>query len=250
MEKLSVTIITKNEEANLPAALASVSFADQTVVVDSGSTDRTVQIAAESSAKVIVNEWPGHVAQKNFAVDQAEHEWILSIDADERISDKLADQIRRVLDNPEADCYRVRRKTFYLGRWIKHCGWYPDYRIRLFNRNHARWGGIDPHDIVESKGKVADLDGEILHYSYRDISDHLKTIDFFTGITARRFFEKGRRCRLWHFVFHPPFAFLQKYFLKLGFMDGRAGLIICLLHGYYVLVKYAKLWELQRTGEK
>ena len=248
MKKLSVTIITKNEEAHIADALASVSFADETIVVDSGSTDRTVEIAEKSATKVVFHEWPGHVAQKDYAVSLAANDWVLSIDADERVSPELAAGIREALANPTVDGFRVRRKAFYLGRWIEHCGWYPDYRIRLWNRRRGRWGGMDPHDWVEVDGAAGTIDADILHYTYDGISDHVKTIDFFTTIGARRYFEAGRRSRLWDLVLRPPLAFLAKYFVKQGFRDGAPGLVVCLLHGYYVFLKYAKLWELQRGG--
>jgi glycosyltransferase involved in cell wall biosynthesis len=244
MERLSVTIITKNEEARLPDALRSVAFADEVVVVDCGSTDRTVEIARGLGATVIHHDWPGHVAQKNYAVKRASHRWVLSLDADERVSPELAERVRAALASPAAAGYRVRRRTWYLGRWIAHCGWYPDARVRLFDRERARWGGIDPHDLVEVNGPVADLDADLLHYSYHDLADHLRTINDFTTIAARRYFELGRRCRATDLVFRPVLAFLNKYVMKLGFLDGTPGLVVCLLHGYYVLLKYAKLWEL------
>ena len=244
MEKLSVTIITKNEESRLADALLSVSFADEVVVVDCGSADRTVEIARGSGAKVIHHDWPGHVAQKNFAVEQASHRWILSLDADERVSPELAERVRATLRAPDAAGYRVRRRAWYLSRWIEHCGWYPDARVRLFDRERARWGGIDPHDRVEVDGPVGTLDADLLHYSYDDLADHARTINSFTTIAARRYFELGRRCRARDLVFRPPLAFLNKFVLKRGFLDGLPGLVVCLLHGYYVLLKYAKLWEL------
>ena len=244
MEKLSVTIITQDEEANIADALRSVAFADETVVVDSGSSDGTVEIARKLAGKVLHHDWPGHVAQKNYAVGQATHDWILSIDADERVSGELANQIKAILAGPDADGYRVRRKAFYLGRWIRHGGWYPDYRVRLFHRRRASWKGVDPHDLVAVDGKVGTIDADILHYTYNSISDHLCTINSYTTISARRYRELGRRCRWWDLVLRPPAAFLQKYLVKRGFLDGRTGLVICLLHGYYVLLKYAKLWEL------
>ena len=244
MEKLSVTIITKNEEARIADALRSVAFADEAVVVDCGSADRTVEIARGLGARVVHHDWPGHVAQKNYAVGHASHRWVLSLDADERVSPELAERVQNTLRAPDAAGYRVRRRTWYLGRWIRHCGWYPDSRVRLFDRERARWGGIDPHDLVEVDGPVGTLDADLLHYSYDDIADHLRTIDGFTTIGARRYFELGRRAGVTDLLVRPPLAFLNKYVVKRGFLDGIPGLVVCLLHGYYVLLKYAKLWEL------
>jgi glycosyltransferase involved in cell wall biosynthesis len=247
MEKLSVTIITRNEEARLADALRSVAFADEVVVVDCGSTDSTVAVARAMGAIVVHHDWPGHVAQKNFALERASHRWVLALDADERVTPELARLVRAALESPTAAGYRVRRRTWYLGRWIRHCGWYPDARVRLFDRTCARWGGINPHDVVEVSGPVAALDGDLLHYSYDDLADHLRTIDSFTTISARRYHELGRRCRPWDLALRPPLAFINKYLLRLGFLDGVPGLVVCLLHGYYVLLKYAKLWELDHA---
>jgi len=251
MEKLSVTVITKNEEHNIADALLSVDFADEIVVVDSGSEDRTVEIARRFTDRVIEKDWPGHVAQKNYAVEAASHDWILSIDADERVSPELAAGIRRVLaEGPDRDGYRVRRKVFYLGRWIRHCGWYPDYRVRLFDRRKAKWTGLDPHDIVEVHGETGRIEADLLHYTYRDISDHLGTIDSYTTIGARRYKEAGRRAGAWDILLRPPYTFLKKYVFQRGFLDGFAGLLISMLSAYYVFLKYAKLWEMGRKGEE
>ena len=160
MEKLSVTIITLNEEKRIRDALESVKWADEIIVVDSGSTDKTVDICKEYTDKVFFNPWPGHVAQKNVAVDKASHLWILSIDADERITPKLAGEIQKVLHNPKADAYKMPRHVYYLGQWINHSGWYPDNKVRLFRKDKARWGGTNPHDTVVANGNVGYLNGD------------------------------------------------------------------------------------------
>jgi glycosyltransferase involved in cell wall biosynthesis len=245
---LSVTVITFNEEENLPACLESVKWADEIIVVDSFSTDRTVEIARRYTDKVVQREWPGHVEQKNFALEQATKDWVLCIDADERVSPELAEEIRSVLampDTAEAG-YSLPRKTFYLGRWITHGGWYPSRKLRLVRRGLARWKGVNPHDHLYADGPCAELRGDLYHYTYKDISDHLRRIDSYTTISARELHERGKGNVLLHMLLNPPARFLRMYFLRLGFLDGMPGFILAALASYYVFLKYAKLWELRR----
>jgi glycosyltransferase involved in cell wall biosynthesis len=243
--RLSVTVIAKNEERNIARCLESAPFADEIVVVDCGSADRTVEIAARYTGRVIHHDWEGHVKQKQFAADAAAHDWILSLDADEVVSEPLRAAIEKLkLAEPDGDAYRVCRRVFYLGKWIGHAGWYPDRRIRLFDRRRARWGGIDPHDEVLCDGRVRDLAGDLLHYSYRDLSHHLKQIDSYTTIMSRRYWENGRRANLADLLFRPPFAFFKSFVLQRGFLDGWRGLVIASLAAHYDLAKYAKLREL------
>lgn len=244
--KLSACIITFNEERNIRDCLESVRFADEIVVVDSGSTDRTVEIARAMGARVIVKDWPGHIEQKNFAIDQAGGEWVLSIDADERVTPELRAEIEHALAEPQGyEGFSMPRLSFYLGRWIRHSGWYPDRKLRLIRRGRGRWGGVNPHDHLACDGPVRALRGDLLHYSYRDIADHLKTIDFFTTIAAREKHKRGARA-LPGMIFGPPLKFLKAYVLKLGFLDGLPGLVVAVLGSYYVFLKYAKLFELKR----
>jgi hypothetical protein len=174
---------------------------------------------------------------------------VLSLDADERLSPELAGQVRAALEADDAPAgYSMPRRTFYLGRWIDHGGWYPDRKIRLFDRTRARWGGVNPHDHLEVDGEVRRLSGDIEHYSYRDVSDHLRQIDLFTTIAARAKIDGGRRFRLWRLLLNPPGKFLRMYLLKRGFLDGLAGFVIAVLGSYYVFLKYAKQWEMSRRG--
>lgn len=252
MQKLSVAIITLNEEANIGDAIDSVSFADEVVVVDSLSTDRTREIAAQKGAVVVEQAFLGHVQQKNLAIDRTSHPWVLSIDADERVTPELAEKIKAVLEQGDAaaDAYEVNRRVFYLGRWIKYSGWYPDRRIRLFRRERARWEGTNPHDwLVCRAGKTARLEADLLHYSYRDMAHHLQTMNFFTDISSRELYKKNRRSGLFQMLFHPTFSFFKKLVLKQGWRDGMPGFIIAVGTAYYVFLKYAKLWELHHTGE-
>ncbi|MDO8446302.1 MAG: glycosyltransferase family 2 protein [Deltaproteobacteria bacterium] len=244
MEKLSVTIITLNEEKNIRYALESVKWVDEIIVVDSGSSDKTVDICKEYTDKVFYNSWPGHIAQKNFAIAKSTHQWILSIDADERVTPELAGEIKEVLKDPKADAYAVPRHVFYLGRWIDHSGWYPDYKVRLFKKDKGRWGGINPHDEVIVNDSTEYLDGDLIHCSYKDISHHVNTINNFTSIGAEEYLKLGKRASLWDMVSRPIGTFLKKYLLKQGFRDGLPGFIIAVSSAYYVFLKYAKLWEL------
>ncbi len=246
-ETLPVTlcVITKNEEDRIADCLRSAPFVREAVVLDSGSEDRTREIAAELGARVLVHPFDGHVEQKNRAVDLARTEWVLCLDADERVSPELAREIRSVLARPGGpDAYSMPRRTFYLGRWITHGGWYPDRKVRLFRKGRARWGGVNPHDRVIPAGAVGRLRGDLLHYSYRSISDHLRRIDLFTTIAAREKAARGERFRMYRLLLRPLGKVFRMYVLKRGFLDGRAGVAVAVLGGFYVFLKYAKLWEL------
>lgn len=244
MISFTVTVITFNEERNIRACLESVEWAPHIVVIDSGSTDRTVEIAREFTDDVVVTDWPGHVQQKNRAVDHASTDWILSIDADERVTPEMRAEVERELAmEPTVAGLSFPRKTWYLGRWILHSGWYPDRKLRVFDRRRARWGGENPHDHVKTDGEVRDLEGDILHYTYRSVRHHLEVIDFFTDIAARERDRKGRRFLLPRMLFGPPFKFFKMYFLQSGFRDGFPGFIIAGLGSLYVFLKDAKIWE-------
>ena len=245
MPKLSVSIIAKNEEQHLGAALDSVSWADELVVVDSQSTDRTVAIARRYTDRVVVREWEGYVAQKNYAASLATHDWILSIDADERVTPALAADIQRTLaGEPSCAAYRMARVTWHLGRWIRTTDWYPDHQIRLYDRRRGRWTGRHVHERMTVDGEVGRLLGELQHFAYSDIADHLETIDRYTTYAARQMRESGRRAGWLELALHPPLAFLRNYVLRGGFRDGSAGLVVSAMNAYYVFLKFAKLWEL------
>ena len=248
--KITATVITLNEEHNIAAALESLSCAGEIIVVDSESTDRTVEIARRFTDRVFVRPWPGYSAQKNFAAAQASNNWILSLDADERVSEELAREIEQLKGgggDPQAACFEMPRLTFYLGRWIKHSGWYPDYKLRLYNRDQARWRGEFVHESLEADGKVERLSGNILHYTVRDASEHHLRMDRYTTLAAQQAFAQGRRASVGSILFSPPAAFLRSYFFKLGFLDGIQGLAIARFAAHYEFLKNLKLWEMRRT---
>ena len=251
MPKLSVTVVAKNEAADLGAALASAAFADEIVVVDSQSTDDTVAIARQYTDRVVVHDWLGHIEQKNYAASLASHDWILSLDADERVTPELADEIRSTLrDEPPHAAFRIPRVTWHLGRWVRSTDWYPDYQDRLYDRRRARWTGRYVHEALNAAGSTGQLRGEIQHYAYRDIADHLETIDRYTTLAARQMHEDGRRAGLLQVAGHPPLAFLRNYIARGGIRDGVPGFIISSMNAYYVFLKFAKLRELQVNGSR
>ena len=252
MIPLTATVITFNEERNIRACLESLRWVDHIVVIDSGSTDRTVEIAREYTDLVEVTDWPGHVAQKNRAVERSSTDWVICIDADERVTPELRSDIERQLARePAAPALSLRRKTHYLGRWILGGGWYPDRKVRVFDRRRARWGGVNPHDHVQVDGDVIELDSDLLHYTYRDIHHHLETIDFFTDIAAREREARDRRPGVLKMSLKPPAKFLKMYLFQRGYRDGFPGFIVAGLGALYVFLKEAKLWErrqLRRRG--
>lgn len=251
--KISACVIAKDEADRIGACLESLAFCDEIVVLDSGSSDGTPDLCRAAGARVIETDWPGWVAQKNRAVEAATHDWILSLDADERVDAALRGEIEALRDarlaaasSPRA--YEVTRRVFYLGRWIDHGGWYPEWRIRLFDRRAARWGGIDPHDKVETSAPVERIQrGNLEHYTYRSIADHLQQMNRFTDVGAQQLYERGKRGGFWAMLLRPPWRFVHMYLLRRGFLDGKAGFVVAVLHAYAGFLKYAKLWERTRA---
>lgn len=239
--KISATIITCNEERNLPRAIESLRCCDEILIVDSGSTDRTVEIAQKFGARVLEANWRGYAGQKNYASDQAAYDWILSIDADEALSEDLEAEIWQLKKNgPDCDAFTVPRLAQYLGRWILYSGWYPDRKIRLFNRTKARWVGDYVHESVISAGRVGQLQGNLLHYTCGSLSEHLKTMDRYTTLAAEEIAARKKRVRLSHLLFDPPWTFFKTYLLQRGFLDGVEGLAIAHMAALYTFLKYAK----------
>lgn len=246
-QKLSVTLITFNEEKRVRDALQSVIWADEIVVVDSLSTDATRDICLEYTPHVYKMPWQGFVAQKNLATAKTTFDWVLNIDADERVSPELAQEIQSLLaGTPQADGYYMPRKTFYLGDWINHCGWSPDHKLRLFRKSCGQWVGRELHEKIAVQGSVAYLRQPLEHYSYENISDHLRRIDRYTTLSAAQ--KHGTPGSAGIFL-RTVGTFFKKYLLQQGFRDGTRGMIVCLLAAFYEALKYAKLWERQLTAE-
>jgi len=250
--QISAVLITFNEEHNIEAALRSLEgVADEIVVVDSHSTDRTAKIARKYTDRVFGRAWTNYAEQKNFADEQARHLWILSLDADERLSPGLRDEILRLKEGaPDGAGFSMPRRVFYLGRWIKHSGWYPDRRIRLFRRDAARWEGAYVHERLALTGEVRPLAGDIQHFTYRTIADHVARINTFSELGAQKLYAARRKARWTQLVFLPPARFLKSYVFRLGFLDGFAGLVIAVMTGYAIFLRYAKLREIWKKGER
>ncbi len=250
--KISATIIALDEESNIAAACESVAWADEIVVVDSGSTDRTVDLAKGAGAKVFVNAWPGFSEQKQFAIDHAENDWIFSLDADERVTERLKNEILKIKhEAPQADGYRIPRLSIYMGREIRHGGWYPDLQLRFFDRRKGRWSGAVIHESVriDEGAQIERLKGDLLHYSVENAEHHHRMIiERYAPLGAEKMLREGRRTSTFTAYFSAGFAFFRGYFLKLGFMDGHAGYTIALFAAQNVFTKHRLLMERQRAA--
>jgi len=251
MIKLSVTIITKNEENNIGRCLDSVKVvADEIIVVDSFSKDKSVAISQSKGAIVRQEEFRGHIEQKDFALHLASYDHILSLDADEVLSDELARSILDIKRNCRAEAFTMNRRAFFCGKKIRFGLWYPDRKLRLFNRQFAKWGGINPHDkvVLTRNLAVKHLKGDILHYSYNSLEDCERKRDYFSSIYAEFLFKAGRRTSLFHILVNPVWDFFHGYFLRLGFLDGYYGLFISIETARSVFTKHLKLYHLQKAS--
>lgn len=243
MAKISACIISYNEEDKIEDCLKSLDdVVDEIIVVDSLSTDKTKDIVRKYTDKIYEQKFLGHVEQKNFAVKKASYDWILSLDCDERLTDELKNSIIKAKNNLEsADAYRMARKTFYVYRWLNHC-WYPDFKVRLFNKNSAKWGGTNPHDRVEVNGdNIVTLNGDIEHYSFNSISEHIQTLDSFTEIGADEVIKRNKSVSVISPWTHGIWTFIKLYIFKCGFLDGYAGLVVAVLSGMHAFIKYNKV---------
>jgi glycosyltransferase involved in cell wall biosynthesis len=245
---LSATVITLNEEENLKACLESLSFADEIIVCDSGSTDRTLAIARSFTDKVFVDPWEGFARQKNLAQDRASGPWILNIDADERATPALREEILGLLQN-DSSCagFRIPRKNFFAGQWIRHGGWYPNYQLRLYRKAAGAFAPREVHEQVVVQGKVGTLRAPLAHFTYRSISDYLKRMDRYSDLSARQYHQEGKRLAWPEILFRTQFTFFKMWVLQKGFLDGANGFVLAVLYSYYTFVKYAKLKELNRS---
>ena len=239
--KISATIITFNEERNISRVIESLRCCDEIFVLDSGSNDRTVEIASKLGARVVDASWHGYAAQKNIAADLAANDWIFSIDADESLSEALEAEIWQIKKaGPEFDGYTVPRLAQYLGRWIMHSGWHPDRKVRLFNRNRAKWVGEFVHESVKVDGSVGHLKSNLLHFTCSSLSEHVRTMNSYTTLAAQEIAARRKVVPFSKLLLDPPWTFFQTYVLKLGFLDGVEGLTIAYMAAFYNYVKYAK----------
>jgi len=245
--RLSVVVVTLNEEERLRACLETVAWADELIVVDALSQDKTAQIAREFTDRVIVRPWPGFAAQKNFGVGEAGGDWILSLDADEQVSAELRDEIVGVLaDDGPHDGYRAPRRNIFWGQSVRHGGLWPDWQLRLFRRGRGRFVERAVHESVEVRGSVGRLHGTLVHRSYRDIADFLARADRYSTLAAEEWVKSGKRVRASDLVVRPAGRFLSMYVLKLGCLDGGRGFLLATLYAYYVFIRSAKAWERMR----
>lgn len=250
MDKLSVVIITFNEERNIRRCLESVlQVADEIVVVDSLSTDRTKQICHEYEVQFHEQKFLGYIEQKNFALKFATYDYVLSLDADEALSDELISSILKVKKDLKYGGYTMNRLTNYCGKWIHHCGWYPDEKLRLFKHELGSWGGVNPHDkfMFDKSVQTIHINGDLLHYSYYTLDDHFKQIERFTDIAAGELHGKGKKVSLTKLWLSPVVRFVRDYFFLSGFLDGKSGFRICRLSAYATYLKYKKLKKLGKT---
>lgn len=250
MVKISAVIITYNEERNIERCLTSLqAVVDEIVIVDSFSKDKTEEICSRFNVKFVQHAFDGHIEQKNWAITQATYPHILSLDADEALDDRLKSAILKVKENWTHEGYSMNRLTNYCGKWIHHCGWYPDTKLRLWDSRKGEWGGDNPHDKYEFFDKnepTKQLEGDILHYSYYTREDHYKQVTYFTDILAKAQFLKGKKAPFIVLIFSPVVKFIKDYFIKKGFLDGKAGFTICRISAYATFVKYKKLRSLIR----
>ena len=252
--KLSVTMITLNEEANIRRTLESVKWADEIIVLDSGSSDRTVSICREFTEKVYHQDWLGFSGQKNAAIDLATGEWILSLDADEPVDKELAAEIREIIASPGAnDGYQVPRKTFFLGKWVRHGGWYPDYNLRLFRRGKGRFEERAVHESIKVQGTIGRTVNAVEHYAFPDLASYMSSINKYSSLAVTEMSQQGIsifKAGWINILLRPLFTFVFKYIFRLGFLDGKHGLVLNIFHAYYVFAKYAKAWEHYSRGQK
>lgn len=248
---VSAVVITKNEEQNIDRCLSSLKFCDEIIVVDSMSTDSTIEIASKHTDKIFQQEWLGYAQQKNYAVNLSSNNWILSIDADEEVSPELKEEILDLLKTvPECSAYTIPRKTLHSGQWIKHGGWYPNRLIRLFDRSNGSWQGGDVHEYWNSNGLIGDLNKDLVHHSFENIFDQVERNNRYSTLGAVVLKNGKKKFSIMKLIGKPIFKFIETYFIKLGFLDGYLGFIISVSAGYSVFLKWAKLWELNKNEKK
>jgi glycosyltransferase involved in cell wall biosynthesis len=246
---ISVIIITRNEEHNIVDCLESVKWSDDIVIVDAQSTDRTVDLAKKYSPKIFVTSWLGYAAAKQFALEKVSNEWVLWLDADERVTPELAEELHEIvrLKDDIYSGYEVARKAYFLGRWIKHCGWYPGYVLRFFKKGKVKFNTARVHEKIEYAGAIGRLKNHLIHYTDDNLYHYFSKFNHYTTLAAQDVRESGKKYSLYDVLVRPPFLFLKMYILRFGFLDGMQGLILSMLSAAYVFTKYVKLWELEHS---
>ena len=246
---ISAFIVCFNEEDAIERCLESVKWCDEIIVVDSFSTDKTLEICKKYTDKIFQRTWPGFKLQKQFGLDHCTSKWVLNLDADEAVSDELRDEILEKINDPKTDSkningFELLRVVNYMNKWWRKGGWYPEYRLRLVKREETVWGGDEPHEhaIIKS-GKIEKLTKELKHYTYGDITHHIQTLNKFSNISAEVLKKKGKRVKFYNIIFNPIFRFIKFYILKKGFLEGFSGFVVAVIESYYVFLKYIKLWE-------
>lgn len=251
MAKISAIIITFNEEDNIGDCLKSVDWTDEIIVIDSKSADKTVEIASSFTKNIFFTDNLPYYAKKNLAIEKASSEWILSVDADERVPDELKNEILNTINKPESeyDAYALKRKSFFISKFIKHCGWYPDYVTRLFKKTSgAKFSENLVHEKLIQEGNTGKLNSDLLHYTNRDFEHYLKKLNIYTTYSANEMYSSGKTAGVFDIFFRPAFTFIKMYFLKLGILDGFIGFVLCFLSSIHVFVKYSKLYWLNRKN--
>ena len=248
MKKISAAVIARDEEKKIKRALESLSgIADEIIIVDSGSVDKTLEICTEFGARIISNEWQGYRDQKQVATDLTEFEWVLSLDADEEISTPLREEILKWKETPEDGIagFMLPRMTRLMGTWIKHTTWYPDWQLRLFRKTKGKWTGLNIHESFSTEGKTAKMSGHILHYTYSSVSEYLVQLEKFSTLAAEDYLARGRQFGIFRLILSPPAVFIKNFFLKAGFLDGRAGFVVSILSAVSTFFKLLKTEELR-----
>jgi glycosyltransferase involved in cell wall biosynthesis len=249
MAKISAIIITFNEENNIQDCLKSLDWADEIIIVDSRSTDKTVEIASKFTKQIFFTENLPYFAKKNIAIEKASCEWVLSVDADERVTDELKNEIQKEINASGNlfEAYTVNRKSFFISKFINHCGWYPDYVTRLFKKSSgAKFSENLVHEKLVLKGRIGKIESDLLHYTNRNFEHYLKKLNIYTTYSAHELYAAGKKARIVDIIFRPAFTFIKMYFLKLGILDGFIGFVLCFLSSIHVFVKYSKLYILEK----
>ena len=247
MPRIAAIVITKNEAQEIADCLQTLDFCHQIWVVDAESTDATAEIARRYTPQVVVRPWQGYARARNWAIDQATGDWILALDADERVSPSLRKEILETLDDPPADAYLIPRRLYFCGSRLRHGGSYPDRQLRLFKRGSGRYNDRLVHESVEVSGKVEKLSQPIIHHSHRDLGEYLEKARQYGRLAGKQRYEQGRRAR-WYYFLMPGAEFIHRYLFRLGFLDGLPGLLYCTLCSWQTWLKYAWLWELERRA--